>query len=314
MYENDTISYKVYLKYSESPDDLEVRRFAIDKEDCPKLPNLLAKLLVVFPGLQNEDFTINWHDNANNLVTINSDDDLGMALSIMVGPLFKLCILARGKQKKEQQQQQQKPQRHDHHIETHQLHSPPTNHFQIHMPPPPPPPLQFSDMPPPPPLQFPDISSLLQSSLHASIAGQAACNAFAAATNARASISSQAALVSLQNTFMAASNAHAAASMSSMHQGSLQPVVCTSYPQLSWSHQMPVHQGSHINNLDRFVSDSIAVGNMNIGTSSMPRLGHPGVPLQPYMGSLGLGMGGQRPGGFKVNEVTQNLETMNLER
>jgi len=285
MYENDSISYKVYLKYSESPNDVEVRRFAIDKEDKPKLTNLLAKLLVVFPRLQNEDFTINWHDNANNLVTINSDDDLSMALAIMVGPLFKLCILARGKQKQAQKEEQQKQQsqRHDHHIETH----PPThtNLFQIRMPPPPPPPGQY-------PLQFPDISSLLQSSLHASIASQAACNAFAAASNARA-----------------------AASMSNIHQGNLQSLGFASHPQLSWPHQMPFqHQGSHINNLDRFVSDTIAVGNMNIGTSSTPRLGHPGVPLQPYMGSLGMGIGGPWPGGFKVTEVTQNLASMNLER
>lgn len=286
MYENDTISYKVYLKYSESPDDLEVRRFAIDKEDKPKLTNLLAKLLVVFPRLQNENFTINWHDNANNLVTINSDDDLSMALAIMVGPLFKLCILARGKQKQEGKQEQEKPppQRHDHHIETHSLPPAPTNFYPGMCIP------RLNEYT----LQNPDISSLL----HASIASQAACNAFAAASNARA-----------------------AASMSNFHQ-SMSSVYQPQ--QLSWSHQMPLHQGSHINNLDRFVSDTIAVGNMNIGTSSTPRLGHPGAPHPGYFRdqslvhsqslALGLGIGGQWPGGYKVSEVTQNLASMNLEQ
>jgi len=85
----DNVSFKVFLKKSE---EQEVRRFVIDKNVSTSYDYLVEKLRVVFPQIQGSLFTVGWTDEDGDHVTINSDEELIIALTEMAGPLYKLTV------------------------------------------------------------------------------------------------------------------------------------------------------------------------------------------------------------------------------
>jgi len=85
----DNVSFKVFLKKNE---EQEVRRFVIDKNVSTSYDYLVEKLRVVFPQIQESVFTVGWTDEDGDHVTINSDEELIIALTEMAGPLYKLTV------------------------------------------------------------------------------------------------------------------------------------------------------------------------------------------------------------------------------
>ena len=94
----DNISYKGYLRFEKSGEE-EVRRFMISKDMSNNFSNLKEKLVVVFPQLSGKDISITWTDADGDNVTIDSDEELKIALSEMTGTVNKINILVQGEKK-----------------------------------------------------------------------------------------------------------------------------------------------------------------------------------------------------------------------
>ncbi|TRY74434.1 hypothetical protein TCAL_05029 [Tigriopus californicus] len=70
-------SYKVFL-HAEGEDD-NIRRFMARKS----FVCVLKMLKDMYPKLKDETFDVTWKDNVNDMVTIDNDDDLILALTEM---------------------------------------------------------------------------------------------------------------------------------------------------------------------------------------------------------------------------------------
>ena len=88
-----TISYKVTILGAYQ--DVEVRRFHVSQQVYGNFKHLQGKLLSVFPTLNMRNFSVFWKDNEGDDVTIESDEDLSIALAEMDGPVYKLTVRTR---------------------------------------------------------------------------------------------------------------------------------------------------------------------------------------------------------------------------
>uniref|UniRef100_A0A1B6CN97 ZZ-type domain-containing protein n=1 Tax=Clastoptera arizonana TaxID=38151 RepID=A0A1B6CN97_9HEMI len=91
---NESVSFKAYLKLDGEAD--EVRRFGIEGGAATNFLYLKGKIEAVFPSLRNKDFQITWKDNDGDLVLINSDEELMLALTENSQPLHRLFITLKG--------------------------------------------------------------------------------------------------------------------------------------------------------------------------------------------------------------------------
>jgi len=89
---SETVSFKVFLKDSESAANDEVRRFVLDRDVSTSFTYLQEKLRAVFPQLKQKNFSISWTDEDGDSVTIGLDEELIIALTEMPGPLYKLMV------------------------------------------------------------------------------------------------------------------------------------------------------------------------------------------------------------------------------
>ena len=98
MGDQTTVSYKVYLYKQEyaTPKGpaLEVRRIGIDRDVSTSFTYLKEKLASVFPvlGRTTVKYSLVWEDDENEWITILSDEELVIALTEMVGPVYKLHV------------------------------------------------------------------------------------------------------------------------------------------------------------------------------------------------------------------------------
>merc|ERR1712198_223179 len=86
----DTVSFKILLKEKERQDEL--RRILVDKDAVTSFSYLQEKLCLVFPQLKQKTFSINWTDQDGDVITITDDEQLGIALTEMDGPVYKLFV------------------------------------------------------------------------------------------------------------------------------------------------------------------------------------------------------------------------------
>ena len=90
MEDHDKISFKVYLKTAGS--EQEVRRFLTERKTSTDYNLLVEKLWMLFPQLQDSDFSLTWTDNEGDTITVNTDEELSLALSEMPGEPYKLNL------------------------------------------------------------------------------------------------------------------------------------------------------------------------------------------------------------------------------
>merc|ERR1712215_63539 len=86
----DTASFKIILK--ENGKDAELRRILVDKDVVTSFCYLQEKLCLVFPQLKQKTFSIHWSDQDGDIITITDDEQLGIALTEMQGPVYKFCV------------------------------------------------------------------------------------------------------------------------------------------------------------------------------------------------------------------------------
>merc|ERR1711963_1113249 len=86
----DTVSFKILLKEKERQD--EFRRILVDKDAVTSFSYLQEKLCLVFPQLNQKTFSIHWTDQDGDVITITDDEQLGIALTEMDGPVYKLFV------------------------------------------------------------------------------------------------------------------------------------------------------------------------------------------------------------------------------
>jgi len=101
----ETVSFKVFLKDSESAGNDEVRRFVLDRDVSTSFTYLQEKLCSVFPQLKQKNFSISWTDEDGDSVTIGLDEELIIALTEMPGPLYKLVVNVKSQKKEENPKQ-----------------------------------------------------------------------------------------------------------------------------------------------------------------------------------------------------------------
>jgi len=93
----DNVSFKVYLKdCTGAGDNDEVRRFMVDKGVSTSLVYIKEKLISVFPKLEDRVFSVTWTDEDGDCITIDTDEELILALTEMAGPVYKLTAIVKG--------------------------------------------------------------------------------------------------------------------------------------------------------------------------------------------------------------------------
>ena len=92
----DQVSFKVFLRdlRGESHSE-EARRFVVDKGVSTSLHDIREKLTSVFPKLEDVIFSVCWTDEEDDCVSIDTDEELVLALTQMTGPVYKLTIIVK---------------------------------------------------------------------------------------------------------------------------------------------------------------------------------------------------------------------------
>merc|ERR550539_1838795 len=80
-------------------------RFVVDKEVSTSLVYIKEKLVSVFPVLAEKLFSVSWTDEDGDAITIDTDEELILALTELAGPVYKLTATVRGAKKVEQPQE-----------------------------------------------------------------------------------------------------------------------------------------------------------------------------------------------------------------
>merc|ERR1712047_185549 len=101
----DNVSFKVYLKDPSQGEELEVRRFVVDKEVSTSLVYIKEKLVSIFPVLADKIFSVSWTDEDGDSITIDTDEELILALTELPGPVYKLTATVRAAKKVEEPQE-----------------------------------------------------------------------------------------------------------------------------------------------------------------------------------------------------------------
>merc|ERR1711962_402425 len=101
----DNVSFKVYLKDPSQGEELEVRRFVVDKEVSTSLVYIKEKLVSIFPILADKIFSVSWTDEDGDSITIDTDEELILALTELPGPVYKLTATVCAAKKVEEPQE-----------------------------------------------------------------------------------------------------------------------------------------------------------------------------------------------------------------
>ena len=100
------VSFKVYLQDPSVEEGAEVRRFLVDKAVSTSLILIREKLVTVFPILADHDFSISWKDAEGDNITVDSDNELILAMTELAGPVYKLTATVGGTRKSQQQEEE----------------------------------------------------------------------------------------------------------------------------------------------------------------------------------------------------------------
>ena len=95
----ENVSFKVYLRDPSQGEEAEVRRFVVAKAVSANLVAVKEKLVAVFPVLKERVFSVSWTDEDGDMITIDSDEELALAMAELPGPVYKLTATVKdGKQ------------------------------------------------------------------------------------------------------------------------------------------------------------------------------------------------------------------------
>merc|ERR1712198_772844 len=87
-----TVPFKIILK--ENGKDDELRRILVDRDVVTSFCYLQEKLCLVFPQSKQKNFSVQWTDQEGDVITITDDEQLGIAVTEMDGPVYKLFVKA----------------------------------------------------------------------------------------------------------------------------------------------------------------------------------------------------------------------------
>ena len=92
----EIVSIKVFLRCQDEEE--EVRRFSLERSEgsCVSYKQLVARLEAMFPQLEAAVYRVSWTDEEGDAVTISTDEELGIALAEMTGPVYRLRVTVTG--------------------------------------------------------------------------------------------------------------------------------------------------------------------------------------------------------------------------
>ena len=92
----ETVSIKVCLRCQDEEE--EVRRFSLERSagSCVSYKQLVARVEAMFPQLDAAVYRVSWTDEEGDAVTISTDEELGIALAEMTGPVYRLRVTVTG--------------------------------------------------------------------------------------------------------------------------------------------------------------------------------------------------------------------------
>jgi len=89
----EQVSFKVSLSTEKDPKS-QIRRFEVPQDCSTSYIYLKEKLRSIFPQeLENSGFKITWQDQEGDIVTIDTDEELFIAMNEIKGPVFKFDIV-----------------------------------------------------------------------------------------------------------------------------------------------------------------------------------------------------------------------------
>jgi len=92
----DLVSFKAYLKdLTGEGEKNEVKRFMVDRSKSTSLICIKEKLVSVFPELEDCLFSVSWTDEDGDCITMDTDEDLIIALTEMAGPVYKVTAIVK---------------------------------------------------------------------------------------------------------------------------------------------------------------------------------------------------------------------------
>jgi len=91
----EQVSFKVSLtEKDQESSKSQVRRFEVPQDCSTSYIYLKGKLRSLFgPELGNSGINITWQDQEDDIVTVESDEELLIAMQEMKGPVYKFCIV-----------------------------------------------------------------------------------------------------------------------------------------------------------------------------------------------------------------------------
>jgi len=89
----EQVSFKVSLSTEKDPKS-QIRRFEVPQDCSTSYIYLKEKLRSIFPQeLENSGFKITWQDQEGDIVTVDTDEELFIAMNEIEGPVFKFDIV-----------------------------------------------------------------------------------------------------------------------------------------------------------------------------------------------------------------------------
>jgi len=90
----EQVSFKVSLSTEKDPKP-QIRRFEVPQDCSTSYIYLKEKLRSIFPQeLENSGFKITWQDQEGDIVTVDTDEELFIAMNEIKGPVFKFDIVS----------------------------------------------------------------------------------------------------------------------------------------------------------------------------------------------------------------------------
>merc|ERR1719195_1275027 len=98
----DIVAFKVHLR-TQNKEEEEVRRFTLKGSSC-SYRHLVSQLVAMFPQLEAAVYAVSWTDEEGDTVTVSSQEELGIAMEEMAGPVYRFRIVVKERRKMEERE------------------------------------------------------------------------------------------------------------------------------------------------------------------------------------------------------------------
>jgi len=103
MDQDDNVAFKVHLRTQNKEEEEEVRRFTLERSSC-SYQQLVSQLVAMFPQLEAAVYAVSWTDEEGDAVTVSSQEELGIAMEEMAGPVYRFRIVVKEQRKMKQRE------------------------------------------------------------------------------------------------------------------------------------------------------------------------------------------------------------------